>query len=182
MARISIPEAEYSAEQRAIVAETVAGARGHVPAPLLAWLASPELGRRAQHLGEFVRYKTSLPPRLSELAILVTARHWRAQFEWYAHKPEALKGGLAPEIVEDIAARRPPRFRAPDEELIYRFARAVHEEHEVDDALYAACVAAFGDRGVVDLVGILGYYTLVAMTLNIFQIGVPPGEREELGA
>jgi 4-carboxymuconolactone decarboxylase len=178
--RISIPEESYTAEQRAIVEETVAGARGHVPAPLLAWLASPELGRRAQHLGEFIRYKTSLPPRLSELAILVTARHWTAQFEWYAHKKEALRGGLSAEIIDDIAARRPPRFKAPDEELVYRFAHAVHERHGVDDALYRECVTAFGDVGVVDLVGLLGYYTLVAMTLNTFEIGVPHGEKEEL--
>jgi 4-carboxymuconolactone decarboxylase len=176
MPRIDMPnDADMTAEQRVVCDETIAGRRGHVPVPLRAWLASPEFARRAQHLGEFVRYKTSLPPRLSELAILVTARHWTAQYEWYAHKTEALKAGLDDGVIDAIAEHRPPAFRSDDERLVYDFSRRLHEDHAVDDDLYRSAVTVLGEHGVVELVGLLGYYTLVAMTLNTFEFGVPEG-------
>lgn len=182
MARVKIrtPE-EMSEEQRRVYNDTIAGKRGRVPAPLVAWLESPVLADRAQKLGEFVRYETSLAPRLSELAILVVARHWTAQFEWTAHKAEALKAGLDPEIIDDIANRRAPRFKNVDEPVIYEFGVALLQTHGVPEDLYRRAVETFGQRAVVELVGILGYYTLISMTLNTFEIQ-PEGSVPELKA
>lgn len=171
---------EMSLVQQRVADEAAAGKRGRVPAPLRAWLHSPELGARAQKLGEFLRYDTSLGPRLSELAILVTARFWTSQYEWYAHKREALKAGLDPETVEAIARRDTPLFTDEKARIVYDYATALHGAHAVPDELHAAAVRALGEQGVVELVGLLGYYTLVAMTLNAFDIGVPSGEVEEL--
>ena len=171
---------ERDPAQRRVAAAAVAGKRGHVPAPLRAWLHSPEMGDRAQRLGEFLRYDTSLGPALSELAILVTARAWTAQYEWYAHKREALKAGIDPAVIDAIAARRPPVLPDPKAQVVYDYARTLHGQQRVPDALHAAAVAALGETGVVELVGLLGYYTLVAMTLNAFEIGVPEGEVPEL--
>lgn len=180
MARIKIrtPE-EMTQEQRRVYDDTVRGRRGRMPAPLAAWLESPVLADRAQKLGEFVRYETSLLPRLSELAILVVARHWTAQFEWSAHKAEALKAGLAQGIIDDIAARRTPRFPDEDERAIYEFSASLNQRHGVSDELYRATAERIGLRGVVELVGILGYYTLISMTLNAFEIE-PEGHNPEL--
>jgi 4-carboxymuconolactone decarboxylase len=181
VSRIELPaEAELTAEQRAVFHEAVEGPRGRVPAPLRAWIASPEMGRRAQHLGAFLRYDTTMPPRLSELAILVTARHWTSQFEWYAHKKLAIEGGVDPAVIDDIAQNREPAFTRDDERAVYRFARTLHVRHAIDDELYATSVATLGERAVVELVGLLGYYTLVAMTLNTFDLGLPPGVSPEL--
>ena len=182
MARVKIrtPE-EMSEEQRRVYNDTIAGKRGRVPAPLVAWLESPVLANMAQKLGEFVRYETSLAPRLSELAILVVARHWTAQFEWTAHKAEALKAGLDPEIIDDIANRRAPRFKNVDEPVIYEFSVALLQTHGVPEDLYRRAVETFGQRAVVELVGILGYYTLISMTLNTFEIQ-PEGSVPELKA
>jgi 4-carboxymuconolactone decarboxylase len=176
--KMRIPE-EMNEEQRRVYEETVAGRRGRIPAPLIAWLESPVLADRAQRLGEFVRYETSLPPRLSELAILVIARYWTAQFEWTAHKAEALNAGLDPEIIDDIANRRPPRFKNADEPVVYDFSATLNQAHAVSDELYDRAVATIGLRGVVELVGILGYYTLISMTLNTFEIE-PEGRAPEL--
>lgn len=167
--KIRTPE-EMNDEQRRVYNETVRGRRGRMPKPLAVWLESPVLAERSQKLGEFVRYETTLPSRLSELAILVIARHWTAQFEWSAHKVEALKAGLHPEIIDDIANRRPPRFQNPDEPVVYDFSVGLNQTHAVPDELYQRAVATLGLRGVVELVGILGYYTLISMTLNTFEI------------
>ena len=169
-----------SAAQRRVAEAAAAGKRGRVPAPLRAWLHSPEFGDRAQHLGEFLRYDTSLGPQLSELAILVTARAWTAHYEWFAHRREALAAGLPPEIVEAIAARREPDFEDPRARAVYDYATMLHRAHGVTDAVHAAAVDALGEAGVVELVGVVGYYTLVAMTLNAFGIGVPEGQSSGL--
>ena len=171
---------EMTPAQRRVAAAATAGKRGHVPAPLRAWLHSPEMGDRAQRLGEFLRYDTSLGPALSELAILVTARFWTAQYEWYAHKSEGLKAGIDPAVIDAIAARRAPALADPKAQAVYDYATTLHERREVPDAVHAAAVAALGEAGVVELVGLLGYYTLVSMTLNAFHIGLPDGEQPEL--
>lgn len=171
---------DMSEAQRRVADEAASGKRGRVPAPLRAWLHSPELGARAQKLGEFLRYDTILGPRLSELAILVTARVWTAQYEWYVHKREALKAGLAPEIVDAIARRAPPPFADEAARVVHDYALALHTTHRIPADLHDAAVAALGEQGVVELVGLLGYYALVAMTLNAFDIGVPAGEPEDL--
>ena len=171
---------ELDATQRDVVAEAVAGKRGRIPGPLRIWIRSPELGRHAQRLGAFLRYDTTLGTRLSELAILVTARIWTAHYEWFAHKREALKAGLDPAIIEAIAARQIPNFTDPAAQAVYDYSLALHETHHVSPAHHAAAVAALGERGVVELVGLLGYYTLVAMTLNAFDVELPAGEMPEL--
>lgn len=171
---------EMTPAQLRVAEAAAAGKRGHIPAPLRAWLHSPEMGDRAQRLGEFLRYDTSLGPALSELAILVTARFWTAQYEWYAHKREGLRAGIDPAVIDAIAARRTPALADPKAQAVYDYATALHGRHEVPDAVHSAAVAALGEAGVVELVGLLGYYTLVAMTLNAFHIGLPDGEQPEL--
>ncbi|MDT7953227.1 MAG: carboxymuconolactone decarboxylase family protein [Acetobacteraceae bacterium] len=171
---------EMDPAQREVVDEAIAGKRGRIPGPLRIWLRSPEFGRHAQRLGAFLRYDTTLGPRRSELAILVTARAWTAQYEWFAHKREALKAGLDPAIVDAIASRQPPPFADPGDQVVYDYARALHGNHRVPQVLHDAAVATLGERGVVELIGLLGYYTLVAMTLNAFEFGLPEGERPEL--
>jgi 4-carboxymuconolactone decarboxylase len=171
MPRLTLPTpVEMTEDQRKVHDATTAGRRGHVPAPVLAWLHSPELADRAQRLGEFVRYETTLSPRLSELAILVVARHWTCQYEWASHRDEAVKAGLAIRVIEAIAARQPPRLEKADEQAVFNFCVALTQTHVVSDAVYQETLAAIGERATVELVGLLGYYTLVAMTLNAFEI------------
>ncbi|MBV9977552.1 MAG: carboxymuconolactone decarboxylase family protein [Hyphomicrobiales bacterium] len=171
---------EMTPAQQRVVAAAIAGKRGTAPPPLLAWLQSPEMAQRAQHLGEFVRYETSLPPRLSELAILVTARFWTSHYEWYAHKRESLKAGIEAAVIEAIARREKPVLEDAQALAVYEFSRALHETHNVPQAVFDKAVQALGEQGVVELIGILGYYTLVSMTLNTFEIGLPAGEKTEL--
>jgi 4-carboxymuconolactone decarboxylase len=162
--------------QKQVAAEAASGKRGHVPAPLRAWLHSPEFGRRAQRLGEFVRYETSLGPALSELAILVVARFWTAQFEWYAHKREALKAGIELAVIDAIADRRVPDFKDAKSEIVFRYSKTLLEKKNVDATLHEETVMLLTETGTVELVGVIGYYSLVAMTLNAFDIGLPEGE------
>jgi 4-carboxymuconolactone decarboxylase len=171
---------EMSLAQRQVADEAASGKRGHVPAPLRAWLRSPELGARAQRLGEFVRYDTVLGPKLSELAILITARFWTAHYEWFVHKQEALKAGLDPAIIEAIAHGREPAFEDMKMRAVYDYVLALHEKHRVSDSIHAVAMRELGEQGVVELVGVAGYYTFVAMTLNAFEFGLPEGESEEL--
>jgi 4-carboxymuconolactone decarboxylase len=167
--------AEMTPEQRAVSEAIASGPRGGVRGPFNALLRSPVLADRAQKIGEYVRYNSTLPARLSELAILVTGRHWNAQYEWYAHSKLALAAGVAPQVVADIAEGRRPEGMQADEAAIHDFCRELHEEKSVGDAAYAAVLDLFGERGVVDLVGICGYYTLVAMVLNVDRHPLPEG-------
>lgn len=171
---------EMTPAQLHVAEEAVAGKRGRMPAPLRAWIHSPEFGAHAQKLGAFLRYDTCLGPALSELAILVTARVWTSQYEWYVHKREALKAGLDPAVVDAIAARTEPVFADEKACLVYDYATTLNSTRTVPQALHDRAVEMLGERGVVELVGVLGYYTLVSMTLNAFDIAVPAGEAEEL--
>ena len=167
-------------EQRQVVENATSGKRGRVPAPMRAWLHSPVLADRAQSLGEFLRYETSLGPALSELAILVTARFWTSHYEWYAHKKLALQAGIDPAVIDAIARRERPAFGDEKSAVVHDYAQRMHADHGVDQAMHDRAVTALGERGVVELVGVLGYYTLVSMTLNGFGLGLPDGKREEL--
>ena len=169
-----------SADQKQIYDESIASKRGSPPPPMQAWLHSPEMARHATRLGAFLRYDTTLPAALSELAILVTARHWSAHFEWYAHKKLALEGGLDPVIIDDVRDRRTPSFSDPTARLIYDVAKSLHEAHGLSQPLYDEAVAALGEQGLVEVIGLCGYYTLVSMTLNSFEFGLPEGEVSEL--
>ena len=165
-------------EQREVHDAIVAGPRGKVQGPLQVWLHSPKLAARAQELGAFCRYHTSLPKRLSELAILVTGAHWKAGFEWFAHAPEAIKAGLDAATVTAIHCGMSPRFVRADEAAVYDFSRELLETHRVSDATYERATAELGAVGVVELVGILGYYGLISMTICAFRVPVPAGEVE----
>jgi 4-carboxymuconolactone decarboxylase len=171
-----ISDDALSPEQRDIRDTIASGPRGGARGPFPAMLRSPELAKRAAHLGEFLRFNTSLPPRLSELAIIITARAWTAQYEWYAHAKLAIKGGLDTSIVDAIAERREPRFDKDDERIVYTFCKEMHETHGVSDATYDAAKAAFGERGIVEIIGLSGYYVMVAMTLNVARVQLPEGE------
>jgi 4-carboxymuconolactone decarboxylase len=171
---------EMSEAQLRVVDDAIAGKRGTAPPPLMAWLHSPELAQRAQRFGEFVRFDTSLPPPLSELAILVTARFWTSHYEWYAHKRIGLKAGIDPLVVDAIARRVEPKLADPKARAVYDFSKALHETHAVPAPVFAAAVKELGRQGVVELIGMLGYYTLISMTLNAFEIGLPEGETSGL--
>jgi 4-carboxymuconolactone decarboxylase len=171
---------EMTEAQLRVVEDAIAGKRGTAPPPLMAWLASPELAQRAQKLGEFVRFDTSLPPHLSELAILVTARFWTSHYEWFAHKRIGLKSGLDKNVIDAIARRAEPKLEDPKARAVYAFSKALHETHLVPADIYAEAERQLGHKAVVELVGLLGYYSLISMTLNTFEIGLPEGESTEL--
>ena len=167
--------------QRAVYDAIANGPRKGVRGPLAVWLHRPELAQHAQALGRYCRYETTLSPRLSELAILTLARVWGSEYEWYAHKPIALEAGVSPEVVEAIRTYAMPPFAQSDEAVIHVFLSALHRDHKVSDALYAEAIERLGEAGVVDLVGLAGYYTLISMTINVFQVAQPAGVPNELG-
>jgi 4-carboxymuconolactone decarboxylase len=171
---------EMNADQKQTYDESIAGKRGKPPAPMMAWLSSPELARHATRLGGFLRFDTLFPAKLSEIAILVTARHWTAHYEWYAHKQLALKGGMDPKIIDDIRDRRTPHFDDPKAQMIYDVSKSLHEGHGVAKPLYDEAVKVLSERGLVEIIGLCGYYTLVSMTLNTFEFELPAGEVSEL--
>lgn len=158
--------------QLAVLDEILSGPRGNLAGPFLAWIASPELADHAQRLGSFCRYRTGLPPRLSEFAILVTAAQWRAQAEWQIHYPIAIEAGVSPEIADTLLRARRPDFIDADEALIYDFAIELYDAKRVSDTTFGKAVQRFGHETTVNLVGLLGYYALVAMTLNVFAMRV----------
>ena len=166
---------EMTAAQRAVYDAVIAGPRGGFGGPFSAWLRSPDLADKAQKLGAFCRYGTSLTPRLSELAILVTAVHWQAQVEWAIHARIAAEAGLGAAVIEAIKNQNTPEFAAEDEALIYRCAHTLLHTRRLPDALYESALALFGEAAVVELVAIVGYYSLVALTLNAFEVPVPEG-------
>jgi 4-carboxymuconolactone decarboxylase len=171
---------EMSAEQKETYDESIAGKRGAPPAPMMAWLNSPEMARHATRLGEVMRYNTIFPAKLSEIAILVTARHWTSHYEWFAHKRLALKGGMDAKIIDDIRDRRTPVFDDPKGKMIYDLAKSLHEGHGVSKGLYDEAVKVLTERGMVEVIGLCGYYTMVSMTLNTFEFGLPDGEVSDL--
>jgi 4-carboxymuconolactone decarboxylase len=171
---------EMNEHQKQTYDESIAGKRGKPPPPMMAWLNSPEMARHATRLGEQLRFNTLFPPKLSEIAILVTARHWTSHYEWFAHKRLALKAGLDPKIVDDIRDRRTPKFDDPKGQIVYDVAKSLHDGHGVSKTLYDEAVKLVGERGIVEIIGLCGYYTIVSMTLNTFEFGLPEGEVSEL--
>jgi len=143
--------------------------------PFNAWMRSPDLGNRLQNVGEYIRYKTSLPLRLNEFAILITAREWTSQYEWYAHYPLAMKAGLEAKVADELALGRRPSAMSDDEAAVYEFCIQLHRTRKVDDATFNRALALFGEQGVVDLIGVSAYYTAVSMTLNVAQVMPPEG-------
>jgi 4-carboxymuconolactone decarboxylase len=181
MARLERLDMETLSEEQRQVADAIrSGPRGGLRGPFEPWLRSPGLADPAQKLGEYCRFNSSLPKDLSELAILLTGKHWRAQFEFWAHARLGREAGLPDEIIEAVRTGAMPAFRREEERVIYDFVTEYFRTNRVSNETYQRAIKAFGERGVVDLVGVVGYYGLVSMTLNVFEIEVPEGEREPL--
>lgn len=170
-----IPADEMSPAQRRAAEALVRGRRGALFGPFVPMLRSPELMDRAQRLGEYLRYDSAIPARLRELAILVTARHFRQAYEWHVHAPAAAEAGLAAATITAIAAGRRPQGLPADEAAVYDFCTELHGERRVSDATYAAALAVLGDGGLVDLCGVCGYYGLLALIMNVARTPLPPG-------
>jgi len=175
--RLDIPAREaLTPAQQELCAAIASGPRGtfKFAGPFAIWLHAPELGKRAQALGAHCRYGTSLPPRLSEFAILVTARRWRAQYEWQAHAPMAEKAGVEANTISDLKAGRRPKAARADERAVYDFIDELYRTRRVSDPVYRRVLGLLGTTGTVELVGILGYYALISMTLNVFEATTDP--------
>jgi 4-carboxymuconolactone decarboxylase len=168
------PERLTDAQKKAIV-EFTAARKVEPSGPFIPLLRSPEVMNRARAMGDYLRYNSVLPPRLSEFAILLTARHWTQNYEWDAHASLAAKGGLSPEIIKAVADGRRPDRMADDEGALYHLCTELHQNQSVSDATYARATAIFGEQGVIDIVGISGYYTMLAMVLNTARTPIPEG-------
>jgi len=183
-----IPVESLTAEQRALydaiksgprsaVKNSAAAKPGPLGGPFNVLLRSPEIGNIIQSLGAAIRFKSSIPAKLNELAIIITARHWDAHYEWQAHHRLALEAGLDPAIGEDIAQGRRPVKMSEDEAIVYDFSRELHETHGVSDATYQRALERFGEHGVMDLIAVNGYYGLVSMILNVDRTPLPEGAK-----
>jgi 4-carboxymuconolactone decarboxylase len=179
--RLAVPEESgMTAPQRALMDAIRSGPRGASVTPrgpFAVWLHAPEFGQLAQALGGHCRYKTAVPPRLSEFAILCTSRFWRAQYEWYAHAPIAERAGVKPKTIQDIRAGRVPKGATKDERVVYDFVQELFKTKRVSERNFKRARALFGDAGIVEFVGIVGYYSMVAMTLNVFGMVPPPDHK-----
>jgi 4-carboxymuconolactone decarboxylase len=176
MARITLPSPEdMDPDQRRVYDKIVSGKRGKIQGPLRAALHNAELADRWQALGELLRYHTTLTPRQSELAILVTGRACNSPFEWYAHRLEAEKVGIEPSVIEAILAERTPPGLTGDDAVVVQYAGELNRLNSVTDATYADALGRLGERKVVELTALVGYYTMVAMTLNAHEIPLPEG-------
>ncbi|ADJ48989.1 carboxymuconolactone decarboxylase [Amycolatopsis mediterranei S699] len=181
MPRIPLFDPEVmTPEQERVYRQIVDGPRARLVGPLRASLHRPDLADRWQRFGEILRYDTSLPDRLNELAILVVARRWTAQLEWSIHVRAALDAGLAPDVVDALRDGVAPVFADQDAYDVYEFARTLQETGDVADEVYHRIWRRWGTVGIVELSSVVGYYTLVAMTLNVHRIPLPGGEAPPL--
>ena len=171
---------QMTPEQKGLADSILAGPRTSLDGPFNVLLRSPEMGDLAQKLGAYARFHSSLPPRLSELAILITARFWTAQFEWQAHHKNALAAGLSPAIIDAIAAGKRPLAMQPDEEAVYNFCTEVLNTKQASDAIFQAAKEKFGERGVVDMMAVVGYYQFVSLLLNVDRYPLADGAQPEL--
>ena len=183
MTRLDPPDFDrLSAEQQRVFDAIATGPRGAVIGPLGVWLHSPEFASLAQSLGRYCRYDSALPKTAREIAILTTAAFWRARYEWFAHARIAAEAGVPDAVIEAIRLGHDPEFGAPIDLIAHEFSKQIHQRREVCDALYGEAIESLGTRGVVDLVGLIGYYSTVAMTLNVFHVPLPPGVADPFAA
>lgn len=168
-----IPAEKLTPEQKKASDDFAAERKVPVFGPFVPLLRSPEVMLRAKAMGDYLRYKSVLPPQLNEFAILLTARHWTQEYEWALHQPIAVKAGLKMEITQALAEGRRPQGMSADEEMIYEFSTELHQNQSVSDATYARVQAKFGEQGIIDLIGVNGYYTFLAMVLNATRTAVP---------
>lgn len=170
-----LPKPKLTKAQRRAAAELAAGPRGEVIGPFVPALRSPELMTRLQRLGEYLRYGNSLGRRLTELAILLTARAWTQQFEWAFHEKLAAEAGIPRATIAAIAAGRKPRGLPPKDRAVYAFFMELQRTQAVTDVTYERAVAALGEAGVIDLIGVMGYYSTLAMIMNVARTPLPEG-------
>jgi 4-carboxymuconolactone decarboxylase len=171
---------QMTPEQKTMTSNLLTGPRRGLGGPFNVLLRSPEMGDLAQKFGEYARFRPAVPPKLRELAIIVTARHWTAHYEWYAHRRAAAQEGLREDIITAIANRKRPTGMQPDEEAVYNFANELLETKQVSDATFKAVVDRFGEKGAVDITGVMGYYQLVSMLLNVDRYPLPNNAPSEL--
>jgi len=166
--------------QKTMIDHLLSGERGTTTGPFNVLLRSPEMGDLAQKFGAEMRFHSSIPRKLNEMAILITARHWSSQYEWYAHQRDGLKYGLESTLIDALAAGKRPTPMQPDEENIYNFCTELLDKKQVSDATFKATVDKFGERGAVDLIGTMGYYNMVSMLLNVDRYPLPDGVKPML--
>jgi 4-carboxymuconolactone decarboxylase len=171
---------EMTPAQKKMFEGLISGERRGASGPFNVLLRSPEMGDLAQQFGASMRYHSSLPPKLNELAIIITARHWTSNYEWYAHRRAAEQAGLSTAIVDAIAAGKRPAAMEPDEEAVYTFCTELLTTKQVSDATFQAAKDRFGERGIVDLIGVSGYYGFVSMLLNVDRYPLPEGVEPQL--
>jgi 4-carboxymuconolactone decarboxylase len=171
---------EMNPAQKKMIDNLLAGPRGGAEGPFNVLLRSPEMGDLAGTFGAATRFNTSIPRKLNELAIILVGRHWTSQFEWAAHHRAALQAGLSPAICDAIAEGKRPPSMAKDEEVVYNFVTELLNTTQMSDATFNATKAMFGERGIVDLVGVMGWYHTVSMLLNVDQYPLPDGQKPEL--
>lgn len=171
-----IPPEKMTEAQRQAVAELAAGPRGELRGPFIALLRSPGLLTPVQKVGEYLRFRCPLEKRVVEFATLIAARYWTQQYEWQAHHPQALEAGLDPAVADAVAAGRRPAGMKEDEEIAYDLLTEVLNHQCASDATYARAVAKFGEAGVVDLVGLAGYYSMLALVMNVARTALPAGK------
>lgn len=180
MARLTRRTTETMTEPQRELFEQMADGRknvsdGHIGGPFDAWALNPAIGLRLWQAGGAIRFKPTIDRRYIELAILVTGELWQSQFEWFAHEPMARDAGVPEAVIQAVKIGAEPSFASPIDEVCWRFCRTLHRERKVDSTTYAAAVEAFGESGVADLVNTCGFYTLVSMTLNAFEVDLPAG-------
>jgi 4-carboxymuconolactone decarboxylase len=171
-----IAPTEMNPGQKRVHDQIVAGKRGRFGGPFHILIRAPEICDHASKLGEHLRWGTSLPDRLSELAIIATARFWRAQYEWYAHAPLAEKAGVPAAAIESIRTGGTPVLAEKDEALVYRICNEIFRTQRLSDASFREAVSALGEQGLVEVIAIIGYYTLIGNMLNVFRVALPEGE------
>ena len=178
--RVSIlAEDKLTPAQRALLDSIRSGPRGGsttIRGPFAVFLHAPAFGELAQQLGGHCRFNTAVAPRLSEFAILATAKLWRAQYEWFAHVPQAERAGVKAETIRDLHKGRVPKSAPKDERAIYDFVQELYKTRRVSDKTFARVRAILGEAATVEFVGILGYYVLISMILNVFRMSPPEGE------
>lgn len=171
---------EMTPEQKTMMDHLVSGERRGASGPFNVLLRSPEMGDLAQQFGAAMRFHSSIPRKLNEMAIIMTARHWTAQYEWNAHRTAAAQAGLSEAIIKSIAAGKRPESMDADETVVYNFTTELLNTHQVSDPIFKVTKDKFGERGVVDLIGVMGYYQLVSMLLNVDRYPLPAGVKPEL--
>jgi len=175
-----IPPEKWSEAQKKAAEEITSGPRKELVGPFIPLLRSPEFMSRLQRVGEYLRFNTKLGPNISEFIILLIARQWTQQFEWYAHESLALKAGVRPDTIKAIAEGRRPAEMTADEQMIFDFVTELRLRQSVSDPVYAQVVNRFGEQGVIDITGLCGYYTLLGMLMNTTRTPLPPGKTPPL--